>query len=245
MERFFKPAIFDTDPSSPTAAKEWLHWKRTFTNFIEMLPTQIFLLHLSTTNNSDPKMLLLTNFISHNVYDIISECATFVGSMSALEAAYIKPKNEIFSRHLLATRQQKTGETIDQFLHSLRQLAKDCTFTLVTPDQYKEEYIRDAFINGLRSNIIRQRLLENQNLTLDAAFDQARALDSAQKSSESYKDIPPCNANISSTNEINTDGALAGTSSTKNKHMNNQTIPKQMCYFCGNQRHPRSHCPAR
>ena len=43
--------------------------------------------------------------------------------------------------------------------------------------------IRDAFINGLHTNIIRQYLLENKVLGLSSAFDQARSLDAAQKNS--------------------------------------------------------------
>ncbi|XP_063872039.1 uncharacterized protein LOC135106710 [Scylla paramamosain] len=34
-ESLLKPCRLDTDPSSPTAAKEWKHWHRTFQNFIE------------------------------------------------------------------------------------------------------------------------------------------------------------------------------------------------------------------
>ena len=40
------------------------------------------------------------------------------------------------------------------------------------------------FITGLRSNIIRQRLLVNNTLHLNIAIDQARALHAAQKNSE-------------------------------------------------------------
>ncbi len=46
----------------------------------------------------------------------------------------------------------------------------------------REEAIRDAFITGLLSNAIRQRLLKNKTLDLGSMFSQARALDSAQKS---------------------------------------------------------------
>ena len=52
----------------------------------------------------------------------------------------------------------------------------------MTVNQYKEETIRDAFINGLQSNLICQRLLENKVLELQTAHDQAGALDIAQKS---------------------------------------------------------------
>ena len=49
-----------------------------------------------------------------------------------------------------------------------------------------EEAIRDAFISGLQSSLIRQRLLENRTLDLATMFDQAMALDAAQKNSELY-----------------------------------------------------------
>ena len=56
---------------------------------------------------------------------------------------------------------------------------------------YREESIRDAFIAGLASSLIRQRLLENKTLDLKTMFDQARSLESAARSSESYKVLPP------------------------------------------------------
>ena len=46
--------------------------------------------------------------------------------------------------------------------------------------------IRNVFINGLQSNHIRQRLLENKTLDLQTAFDQARSLDVAQQSSNMF-----------------------------------------------------------
>jgi len=46
--------------------------------------------------------------------------------------------------------------------------------------------VHDAFINGLLSHVIRQRLLENRELDLATAFEQSRTLDLAQKNSEAY-----------------------------------------------------------
>ena len=34
MDALLKPARLDLDRNSPTAAKEWKHWHKTFTNFI-------------------------------------------------------------------------------------------------------------------------------------------------------------------------------------------------------------------
>lgn len=39
----------------------------------------------------------------------------------------------------------------------------------MTADQTKDEFTRDSFINGLESNYIRQRLLENKQLDLPTA----------------------------------------------------------------------------
>ena len=99
---------------------------------------------------------------------------------------YVKPKNEIFARHLLTSRCQQPGESLDKFLQSLRELSKDCNFKPVSAEVFRNESIRDAFINGLESNLIRQRLLENKTPDLQAAFNQARSLDLAQKNADSY-----------------------------------------------------------
>ena len=63
---------------------------------------------------------------------------------------------------------------------------KDCHFKSVSSEEYRNEAIRDTFITGLRSPAIRQRLLENDTLSLDDAIRLARALDTAQRNSEVY-----------------------------------------------------------
>ena len=84
-----------------------------------------------------------------------------MSQLSKLFKHYVKPKNEIFARHILATSKQEQGQPLDQFLKKLRSLSKECDFKAVSADKNKEEAIRDAFISGLISNQIRQRLLEN------------------------------------------------------------------------------------
>ena len=103
-----------------------------------------------------------------------------------MKSIYVKSPNEVFARHSLATRKQAPSESIDEYLQILKLLSKDCNFKAVTASQHSDEAIRDAFINGILSSHIRQRLLENKILSLQDAFEQARALDTAQKSSDSY-----------------------------------------------------------
>ena len=67
----------------------------------------------------------ITNYLSHTVNEIISDDVTYEEAIDVLNATYIKPKNEIFYRHLLATRWQESGETLDHFCKSLWTLCKD------------------------------------------------------------------------------------------------------------------------
>ena len=53
-------------------------------------------------------------------------------------------------------------------------------------EQNGDDGTREVFRHGLQSAYIRQHLLENMTLDLQTASDQVRALDMAQKQSESH-----------------------------------------------------------
>ncbi|XP_064106807.1 uncharacterized protein LOC135215786 [Macrobrachium nipponense] len=232
MERLLRPPRFEVDPDSGQAAKEWTHWLRTFTNFVQAAQL--------TTPTLD-KLVLLTNYVAPSVDDFISECETYEKAEEVLTSLYVKPKNEIFARHLLVTRRQNSGESLDQFLQALKLLAKDCQFKSVTAEEACDSYVRDAFINGLVWCAIHQRLLENRTLNLNTAYEQARTLEMAQKHSASYSSAEPVNAAVSagsreeesSSAENNSESVSAATSGA-------------LCFFCGNNRQPaRTQCPAK
>lgn len=227
MERLLKPERLDCDPTSPTAAQEWRHWLQTFKTFISALPEEDL-----------NKLGLLINFVSPRIYESISECSTYDDALTTLQSQFVKPTNEVFARHRLATRRQEPGESLDEYFRALKIMSKECNFKAVTANQHCEEYIRDAFISGLQSTAIRQRLLENRTLDLATMYDQARALDSAQRNSESFGGAPSSRF-LSATHEtskgsdVESESVIA-TSATRAK-----------CFFCGFLRHPRSKCPAR
>ncbi|KMQ83171.1 hypothetical protein RF55_20731 [Lasius niger] len=113
-------------------------------------------------------------------------------------------------------------------------MSKDCQFKDVTAEQNKNEYIRDAFISGLLCSRIRQRLLKNITLTMDAAFDQARALEMAEQHSASYSGpLTTTAAAEIEPDPVTPEATVAGISKT------------ERCYFCGESRHSRMSCPAR
>ena len=140
-------------------------------------------------------------------------------------------------RYLLVTCSQPEDKNQEKLL-----LSKECNLKNVTAEQYREELIRDSFINGIASPLIRQRLLENTQLGLRAAFDQANSLDLAQKNSEAYAmpTIPVTAAVPCSSMDRHTEGPMP------NDHSLAATYaPKKKCYFCGDSIHNRRSCPAR
>lgn len=234
MDKALRPDRLDKDPNEPDAAREWLHWRRTFENYI----------HSFSADNIDT-LKILTNFVSPKVFQYIEECVDLTSAFSTLESLFIKPTNEIYARHLLATRRQQQTETLTEYLQSLRQLSKDCKFKAVSATRYRDECIRDAFISGIASSSIRQRLLEYKSLDLETMFEHARSLESAAQSSETYAPATPAfNAALPNTppkNEIPSSNPPSE-SKTVSAAVSSRN-PK--CFFCGYNKHPRYKCPAR
>ena len=235
MEKFLKPDKFDVDPHSPTASQEWTYWFKTFENFTATFP--------GTDDVS--KLKVLTNLVSHSVYQLMADKQTYTEAISALKNVYVKPVNEIFARHQLATRKQSLDETIDKYHQALEVLSKTCDFQAVDAETHRKTYVRDAFIRGITSQDIRLRLLEFNKLTLDEAVEKARALESAKTQSATYMNL----------NEANLNAALSAPQESPRESVQespelaairrNQQNQERKCFFCGLSRHrSRQQCPA-
>lgn len=224
MERLLKPERFEG--TQDTTPAQWNHWFCTFNNFVQSI------------SPSPDKLKLLVNYISPEAYAHITECSSFEEAIKALKTVYVKPKNIIFARHQLATRRQQQSESIDTFLLSLKQLSKDCDYKEVTADTYTQEAIRDAFITGLASPTIRQRLLERESLSLNEAVQLARSLDTAQRNAEGYSS-PVTPGNVSAAPALTSEASINTTDTVA------VASQSQACFFCGGKRHPRYRCPAR
>ena len=133
MDKYLRPARFDCYPNTVGVDKQWKHWLKTFENFL-----------VAINSHTPDKLVTLTNYIAPNVYEYIVDCATYEEAIKVLKGLYVKPTNEIYSRHLLATQKQEESESLDQYLQVLRRLSKDCNFTVVTALENEQSYIRDA-----------------------------------------------------------------------------------------------------
>ena len=115
-------------------------------------------------------------------------------------------------------------------------LSKDCNIQAVTAKEYRKELVRDAFINGISSHVIRQRLLENSELTVERASQIACSLEIAQQHSEAYLQHHDVTAavNVEDTDHDNQISAVAKMASSN-----------KLRSFCGKPYHDKSKCPAR
>ena len=160
MDKLLRPKDLEMDPNAANAEKVFKFWLRTVEDFIEALveiqPEQ------ARANFNRRRMVV--SCLSPAIYDYVEEAKTYERVIEILKQTFIKRKNNVYARHLLVSRRQSSNESIAKYLQALKTLSKDCTFRNVTAQQYREELIRDSFINGLSSAVIRQRLLENDDL---------------------------------------------------------------------------------
>ena len=127
------------------------------------------------------------------------------------------------------------------FSNYFKILSNDCNFKDLSAAECKEAAIRDAFIAGLRSSHIRQRLLEDNQLQLINVFDKARSLHEAQKNADCY-----------STGGVESIASVRATSIEDDSARNAQdelqgkcsAIKPETCGYCGGSPHKRTNCPA-
>ena len=242
LNDLLKPFRFETDPNSPKGAKHLRHWLKIFTEFLERCEAAAGAEEARAPN----RLQLLYAYVSADVFEYIEDCETYDAAITKLKSIYIKTPNIIFARHKLATRKQQSGETLEEFYQSLHLLSKDCQLRDVTAEAYRNELVRDAFINGIYSHSIRQRLLENNELTVAQAFDKARSLRTAQEHSEAYLTSADFSAaaashpsNSSPTPDRSTQQLMTVQSSQSS------AASSRLCYFCGLAFHHRDRCPAK
>lgn len=84
---------------------------------------------------------------------------------------HCNPKlNETVERYRFFMRDQGIDETVDKYVTDLRVLASICNF-----GQLKDSLIKDRIVCGTNNSALRERLLREENLTLDKCLKVCRA----------------------------------------------------------------------
>ena len=225
-----QPEKLSVDLKSPTAEDEWKYWLKTFTDFVEAMPAGEGEAQINELN-------VLAAYLTAPIYKLIVKETTYDNAVAVLRRLFVKPRNEIFAQHVLATAQQKDGESIDEFVLRLNGLSQNCNFVAVNAQAYSDDMKRDSFISGKSSPFIRERLLENQTLSFNQVYEKTRALELAKQTSETYfphvvnsAQVQANRSAIDSDEPSEPSCSAAAAVSRQSKLPNKRTF---MCYFCG------------
>src|ERR1700755_1122096 len=229
--RILRPITLDIQPTSQDAPRVFKHWKFVLTQYISALPE----------DSQNLSLGVLAGSLSPNNFELISECRTYEAALQSLTTIFVKPPSDCVARHSLKTRKQLPQESIDEYARELQRLSIDCAFQDVTASTYRNEYIRDSFISGLKSPHVRTRLLEFRELPLESAIDKARALELAHQDAMTYeapRTLAMVSSPVSSSSTASHEDVEAVALVT--------TSHKRPCFFCGKRpTHDRAVCPAR
>ncbi len=150
-----------------TLCEKWRRWKETM---------QLYL-GLNMSKASEKEQCAAFRYLigqdGRDIYNTMAFEKTEIDKIEVLFAKfdeYCEPgKNIIMERYKFNTRVQRNDETADQYVTELKLLAKNCEFGIL-----ESELIRDRVVYGIMSERVKERLLREQDLTLDRALELCR-----------------------------------------------------------------------
>ena len=166
-------------------------------------------------------------------------------ALLVLEKHFGPKINVVAERYKFRQRTQRPGETAQDYVAALRELAVTCNFGAM-----RDEMIRDQIVEKTISDKIREKLFMEENLTLARAIQVAtrieEAMEGAKAVTASASLAPtPDDKNVNAVQKYKKKYKPTGTGSTKNKTADG-TKQKQYCYRCGSSKHKANYdqCPA-
>ena len=158
----------------------------------------------------------------------LEEGAVVDDIITALDTHFIGTTNETYERFVFNKRDQKEGESFDEYINALRQLIKTCNFNASMSDSL----LRDRIVLGIRSTTTRQELIQDSKLSLQTCIQKCRSLEATEEQMKAMGDSEKVHA-------------------VKNKKKRESKSEKKWedevreCKFCGrNHRMKKEECPA-
>ena len=145
FREILKSSLFDVNPNAPEATKLFKHWLKTLENFLESAAIYGTAQKIEEPN----RCKVLCAYVGASVYELTEDSTDYDATMLKLQRHYVKQSNIVSLRHLLATRKQKPGKSLKKFLQVVQILSKNCDFRDVFGEEYRQELVCDAFVNGL------------------------------------------------------------------------------------------------
>lgn len=197
----------------------------------------VFLSVLGATEYGLLKNLIAPSKVSDKTYKEITTALSL----------HFKPKPILIAeRFRFYKRQQKTNETVSEYLLALKQLASTCEF-----GQFLNDALRDQFVCGLSGEEYHKRLLAVKDLTFKKACDIALAHELAMKDTKEMREhvekpkgevnkvSNPTSEKWRNKKASNARQSHKGESRAKQHYSREKN---QQCYRCGKDNHQANEC---
>ncbi|XP_051804922.1 uncharacterized protein K02A2.6-like [Acanthochromis polyacanthus] len=168
--------------------------------------------------------------------------STHAQTVAALDAYFTPRRNVVLERHKFRQRAQGPDESVDAFVNALRELAKSCDFGALENDM-----LRDQIVEKCAMKRLRDKLLQEDGLSLDKAMSTARAFEAAQAESKLFTECHRAGENrvhFTRRGVRNDRGKKPGTTRGE-RGSQEQANSDTQCYRCGIDTHTADECGAK
>uniref|UniRef100_A0A3B3IAC9 ribonuclease H n=1 Tax=Oryzias latipes TaxID=8090 RepID=A0A3B3IAC9_ORYLA len=169
---------------------------------------------------------------------------THAQTVAALDAYFTPRRNIVLERHKFRLRAQYPDETVDAFVNALRELAKSCDFGALENDM-----LRDQIVEKCAMKRLRDKLLQEDGLSLDKALSIARAFEAAQAESKLFTES---SGHRTRENQVNftkksarSNGGCAAGAARDTKGSHERADSDTQCHRCGMNTHTADECGAK
>lgn len=215
------------------------------------------------------KVMVLINCLGPKHYQLLSNLTspdlpatkTYTELMQLLKEHLSPRTNVLTEQHKFLSRAQRNGESISNYINALKELSKSADFKTSCADANCKKSVinlllRAQFIRGLQDSEIREKILQQGDLTFEKAVDIALTIEAAKiENKEVYKTNSTSQLNKISTNMkqnksniqrsrmTNKNPSPISRSSSRNRSINFKELGIDgLCLHCGNNSHKTNEC---
>lgn len=217
------------------------------TSYLERLE-QLFICNVVEDNKKVPLLLTLIGGETYNVLkDLVSPELPSTKSFADLKRAlgdHYNPKRLVIAeRYKFYNSNQESNEDIKSFVARLKKLTQYCNF-----GQFLSECLRDKLVCGLRSATIKRKLLSEDNLTFERAYEIAVSMELTEgqikfmgAESSQLLVVEESLDKVSLKKKRSIDEKKVGKENQEREFSSGQIKP---CFRCGRKHNPNT-CPAK
>ncbi|XP_073820661.1 uncharacterized protein [Musca autumnalis] len=177
---------------------------------------------------------LIGGFIPHlNKYD---------DAVMKLQNFFAPKRNATYERHIFRKMKQEPNERIELFAVRLRTQAERCNF-----GNQIESNIKDQITEACSSDLLRRKILERGDDSLDEILKMARIIEAVSEQQKSFRTSKSACGDSNSPNNNNVDVCKIGSQDMRKRQFRSNQNSRFECYRCGTKGHKANdnRCPAK